>query len=251
MSEQPINNERPFLVQNKINKDHQQHGWLSREGAFIVCDPDKHGACAKWIYELNKKYFEDKFGPEVNGLDPRTILGKAGYIKIAGPYPDFYNLTNGLNSRQYEKLREAGYKIPKDLDLDPTNLLPQKEEIIKELSNNYPIKELEECLNYFYKDPFSGFRTENLEMGKQIFDVLSKSSTEEKKYQSSENWGVQKIISRKLGDGKIALAYELYQHRGESPKDFGAAEKNVTVYVNTPEYIEGVIPDESKIKPEL
>jgi len=252
MSEQSINTEQPFLVhQGPINKDHQQHGWLSREGAFIVCNPDEHDACAKYIYEKNKKYFKDKFGPEIDDLNPRTILANAGYLKIAGPYPDFFNLANGLNSTQYEIIKEAGYKIPKDLDLDPTNLLPQKEEIIKKLSNNYPIQEIKKCLNYFYKNPFSGFRTENLEIGKKIFDVLSELSTEEKKYQSREDWGIQEIISRKLGEGKIALAYEIYQHKGESPKDFGAAEKNVTVYVNTPEYIEGVIPDKSKIKPQL
>ena len=251
MSEKSIKNEPPFLVQNKINKDHQQHGWLSRAGAFIVCDSDKHDACAKYICELNKKNFEDKFGSEIEGLNPRTILGKAGYIKIAGPYPDFFNIATGLNSTQYQILKEAGYEIPKDLDLDPTNLLPQKEELVKELSSNYPAQELENLLDPFYENPFRGFRTENLEMGRRAFDVLSKLSTKEERYKSREDWGVQEIISRKLGEGKVALAYERYQHRGESPKDFGAAEQNVTVYVNTSEYIEGVIPNESKIKPQI
>ena len=247
MLEQSIKNETAFQVQTEINKDHQQHGWLSREGAFIVCDSDKHDACAKYIYGLNEKYFKDKFGSEINDLNPRTILAKEGYIKVAGSYPDFFNITTGLNSTQYQILKKAGYEIPKKLDLDPTTLLPQKEALIKELSSNYSSKELKELLDPFYKNPFNGFRTENLEIGKKIFNALSKTSVNEEKIKSSEDWGVIEIVWRKMGEGKIALARELYQHRGESPKDFGAAEQNVTIYINTPEHIEGVIPNKFKI----
>ncbi len=243
MSEKTENQKTNFVVENEINPNQQQHGWLSPEGAFIVCEPDTHGECADYIYQQNKTYFRKKFGGEVVNLPTRTLLGKAGYIKIVGLYPDFYNTTGELTVSQHERLKKAGYEIPEKISLNPISLLPNRTEVIKKLEGHLT-PDVERLINDFYKNPFKGFRTENLEAGEQIFQALSEFSTKKEKRESTQKWGILEIVWHELKEGRIALGSELYHHKGDSPKDYGAAWENRTVYVNTTKHMRDRIPGE-------
>lgn len=237
-----------FIVETKLDPKHEQHGWLSPQGAFITCKPDEHDVCAQYVVSLNTNYFKDKLGADYDDYAAREVLSALGYVQISGAYPDFYNALGNITSEQYKLLTAAGFDVPEALTLDTSKLLPSKEDAAKKLETKYPTEEFSDLLNKFYLDPFNGLRTSNLELGEDIFNMLSSQNVLDNKIESSRNSGIMEVSWKELGEGRVALGKEKYHHEGDSPRDYDAPWDNVTIFVNTSEYIKNRIPLEYQKK---
>lgn len=80
----------------------------------------------------------------------------------------------------------------------------------------------------------------DLELAGIIFDLLRPPSSKIHEFES-DGPGIVRIRWVELGDGRVAIEEELYHHFGDSPKDYDAPWRHVTIYATTPKRIKNTI----------
>lgn len=221
-----------FESSKKTNKP---DGWITPGGIFYGCTPEEHDDSAKYLLQTNKAHIKklldknQEYGTlgQIEELNPRIILRKAGYALLSNGLLVEQNLPYSFTTKQMEFMVQNHLAFaPESGKLEPAIYLELKDWLKTnlEIENllekvRYGHDENEQQLKSFIENPSSLALLSDSFKGDEIFESIAKDNTDEITRLSIRGRDRERMRWRKIhlpSGSEVFLEFNHHEHHADN-----------------------------------